>query len=117
MKLVNLHWLLQIGLPNDFVEPDPSDASNREERNRLIQERYKTKRAFQLKYAKAYYASKLKASDAGEKVPHYWQYPFGSFSEMEAIIRKDHPTLPLNPSTPDPKGWSSSPPLIRVPRE
>jgi len=118
MQLADLHWLLQIGLPNDFVGPNPSDASSSEERNRLIQERQLAKRAFHLRYAKAYYASRLRSLEAGEKVPLYWQYPFGHLDGMDEIVRKNRPAI-----VPDPhahlkgKGWTNYPALKPVPEE
>jgi len=110
MQLVDLHWLLHIGVPDDIAGPDHIGTVSKEEKIKRTHEQHRAKRAFHLKYAKAYYSSKTKAAAAGEKVPPYWQYPFGSLPEMEELIRKEHPVTPPSKNvSPSDKGWTHYP--------
>jgi hypothetical protein len=67
MQLVDLHWLVDIGTPNDIVGPrdDPKEQA-------------KAKMELARRYVTAYKASKRKAREAGEKVPPDHIHPFGA---------------------------------------
>jgi len=95
MQLVDLHWLMTIGAPDDIVGPDYSQAVDRVERSKLIRAQRQAKVALFGEFRKRHIASKQKARAAGIDVPPDHVGPFGSsWSQYQEQLEKQDNTPP-----------------------